>query len=109
MSISLVIDNVVKFQVKGSFADRTGKDQPFSFYLTCERVDTDEVDDAVKNGAKYLDFFLERTTDWSGVLDADKKPVPFSADALTSLFKLPGVPMLTWRRYLEEIGAKAKN
>lgn len=109
MSICIAIDDVVKFTVKGTFADRNGKDQPFSFSLTCNRVDTDVIDETIKQGGKYIDFFSEHATDWSGVLDADKKAIAFSAEELQKLFRLPGVPVLTWRRYLEEIGAKAKN
>lgn len=119
MSICYEIDDLVKFNVKGSFADRTGKDQPFSFTLTCERVDPDVIDEFLKtlaNGGKIIDFFLaegvsseRRTHGWSGVKGKTGADVTFSADELHKLFKLPGIPVLAWRRYLEEIQAKAKN
>lgn len=109
MSICLVIDDVVKFNVKGTFTDRNGKDQAFSFTLECDRVDTDTIEDHLAQGGKFLDFFTQHTRTWSGVLSADKSVVPFSADAIKQLFALPGVPLLTWRRYLEEIAAKSKN
>ena len=119
MSICYEIDDIVKFNVKGSFADRTGKDQPFSFTLTCERVDPDLIDEFLKTlsgGGKITDFFLAegvsseyRTHGWSGIKGKTGAEVPFSADELSKLFKLPGIPVLAWRRYLEEIQAKAKN
>lgn len=119
MSICYEIDDIVKFIVKGSFADRTGKDQPFNFTLTCERVDPDAIDEFLKtlsNGGKIIDFFLadgvsseHRTLGWTGVKTKTGAEVPFAADELQKLFKLPGIPVLAWRRYLEEIQAKAKN
>jgi hypothetical protein len=119
MTICYEIDDIVKFPIKGSFADRTGKDQPFSFTLTCERVDPEVIDEFLKNlsaGGKISDFFLAegvsseyRTHGWSGVKSKTGAEVPFSADELQKLFRLPGIPVLVWRRYLEEIQAKAKN
>lgn len=119
MSICYEIDDIVKFNVKGSFADRTGKDQPFSFTLTCERVDSSVIDDFIKGqsgGLEIINFFLAdgvaseyRTHGWSGVKSKTGADVAFSADELHKLFKLPGIPVLAWRRYLEEIQAKAKN
>ena len=75
MSICIEIDDVVKFNVKGSFADRNGKDQPFSFSLTCNRVPPEVLDETMQQGSKFIDFFSQYTLDWSGVLDADHKPV----------------------------------
>lgn len=122
MSLCYEIDDIVKFIVKGSFADRTGKDQPFSFTLTCERVGPDVIDEFIKtlsNGGKIIDFFLAegadpeenefRTLGWTGVKTKAGADVPFSADELHRVFGLNGVPVLIWRRYLEEIQAKAKN
>lgn len=109
MSICIEIDDVVKFNVKGSFADRNGKDQPFSFSLTCNRVPPEVIDETMQQGSKFIDFFSQYTLDWSGVLDAERKPIAYSVPELEKLFKLPGVPLLAYRRYLEETGAKAKN
>ena len=110
MSICVTeIDDVVKFTVKGSFADRTGKDQAFSFTLTCVRVDVEKIEEVIQGGGKFSEFFGEHIIEWSGVLDKEKKAVPFSQAELDKLFKLPAVPLMTWRRYIEEIGAKTKN
>lgn len=109
MAIRLIVDDRVKFKVEGSFADRSGRHQPFSFSLVCDRIDVDQVTETVEGGGRILDFFSSRTHDWDGVQDADGKAIAFSEAGLADLFRLPGVPALTWRRYLEEIGAKAKN
>lgn len=110
MSICITaIDEKVKFTVKGSFADRTGKDQPYSFTLVCDRVDPEEIDSVLQEGGKFIDFFSQHTHEWAGVLDADRKPVEYSEQELAKLFKLPGLPLATWRRYMEEIAFKAKN
>lgn len=111
MAIKLLIDDLVKFTVKGEFSDRNGKAQPFSFTLTCDRLDAEAVDAIIQSqdGRKLSDFFAEITHDWTGVKDADDKAMDYSPEALEKLFKLPGVPGLAFRRYLAEIGAKEKN
>lgn len=109
MAIRLVIDDRVKFKVSGTFADRNGTAQPFSFSLVTDRIDVDAIDEVAPESLLYIDFFASRTHDWTDVLGDDNKPLPYSEAELRKLFKLPGVAALTWRRYLEEIGAKAKN
>lgn len=111
MAIKIIVDDIVKFTIKGEFSDRSGKPAPFSFSLTCDRLDTEAIDAVIhsNDGKKLSDFFAEITHDWSGVKDADDKPLDYSTQALEQLFKLPGLPSLAFRRYLAEIGAKEKN
>lgn len=110
MSISIVISDTVKFKVKGSFKDGQGLDQPFDFSLTCKRLDADEI--AARTSTPDTTFAEVLGTviqDWHGVTGQDSKPVPYSADALKALCKLPGVAFLVYQTYMSEVGAKAKN
>ena len=46
---------------------------------------------------------------WTGVKDADDKPLDYSEDNFRALCKIPGVAALAFRTYLAESGAKEKN
>lgn len=113
MSIKIVVAPKVKFKVKGTFADETGKDVPFDFTLTAKRLDTDQIAEKTSLGAdattSVRDFVKEVVEDWSGVNDADGQALPFSTDALDGLLRLPGVALLVFRAFLDNNGAKEKN
>jgi hypothetical protein len=110
MSISILIEDTVKFPVKGTERNAQGVEVPFTFTLVCDRLDADAVQAIVENDQRKLaDFFADITQDWDGVKDADGKKLPYTADHLAALFKKPGLAALTFRTYLTEIGAKAKN
>jgi hypothetical protein len=110
MSISIVVENTVKFPIKGNERNAQGVDVPFAFTLVCDRLDSDAVAAIVQDDQRKLaDFFVDITQDWEGVKDADGKSLPYSAATLAALCKKPGLAALMFRTYLTEIGAKAKN
>lgn len=110
MSISILIEDTVKFPVKGTERNAQGVEVPFTFSLTCERLDADAVQAVVQDDQRKLsDFFADITSDWDGVKDADGKKLPYTTAHLAALFKKPGLAALAFRTYLTEIGAKAKN
>lgn len=108
MALKIVISPRVKFKVAGKFADEAGNDQPFDFTLTAKRLNADEVGE--KSGSIPLrEFVREVAEDWSGVNDETGAAIPFSADALDSLLRLPGVALLAFRAYVDHNGAREKN
>jgi hypothetical protein len=111
MSIKIVVSPRVKFKVRGTIKDEAGVDQPFDFWLTCRRLDTDAMQDKMRErgDASITEFMLEVIEDWAGVKDADDKPLQWSEDAWRALCRQPGVAMLSYRTYLTEAGAKEKN
>ncbi|MFN7155083.1 MAG: hypothetical protein ACK4OE_15470 [Acidovorax sp.] len=114
MSISIVVDNKVKFRVKGSFRNGEGVDQPFDFGLRCKRLDTDAITDLKSSDGSYIyaDFMAAVIEEWFDVNGggADgKKAVPYTTDAWHALCKTPGVAALAWATYMRENGAKEKN
>lgn len=111
MSIKIIVADKLKFNVKGTIKNGAGVDEPFTFSLTCDRLDADAIQAALSAGddAPIADFFVPITTDWHGVKDADDKPLPYSPEALHQLFKIPGVARIAFRTYLSEVGAKEKN
>lgn len=111
MSIKIIVADKLKFTIKGTIKNGAGVDEPFTFRLTCDRIDAEAIQAALNGGddSPISDFFTPITTDWDGVTDADGKPLPYSAEALQQLFKIPGVARIALRTYLTEVGAKEKN
>ena len=109
MAIKLVLSALVKFSIKGEINDEKGNKQPVEFTLTCERRAADAWKEVFPEGEKLSKGFAAITKDWSGVLDEDGNPVPYSPEALDQLFALPGVPQLAYVAYVTESGVKAKN
>lgn len=112
MGYKLAIANSIKVPVKFEL-NSNGKLVPFSFSLTCERLDT--------NGLKrYLDdedalvreALLDIATDWdrqSLVLDADGNPAEFSREAFAMVLDIAGVATSIFESYLKEVAATRKN
>lgn len=111
MAIKIVISDTVGFKVKGTINDAAGVAQPFDFTLTCQRLDVDQIKAKLKDDsdASFEEFMAGIIHGWSGVRDADDKPVPYTPEALSQLCKIPGVAALTFRAYFAEVGAKEKN
>lgn len=111
MAISIVISDTVGFKVKGTINNAAGTPQPFDFNLTAHRLDQDEIQSRLKNDSEgsIIDFVSSVVTGWSGVKDADEKPLEFSEDNLRRLCKIPGVGLIAFRTYIAEVGAKEKN
>jgi len=111
MSISIIVDNKVKFKVKGTLKNGEGVDKPFDFDLVCKRLDSDEIQSkrGEDGGFVYVDFLADVVEGWWGVKDAGGGVVPFTPEALTGLCKIPGVAALAFHAYLRENGAKEKN
>lgn len=111
MAIKISIGNKVRFKVRGTLKDENGNDQPFDFSLTCLRLDADRIQSKLRNEseASVADFMADVVEDWSGVKGDTEKDVPYSAESLRELFKIPGLSTLAFRTYLNEVGAKEKN
>lgn len=111
MGIKIVIEDKVRFKVKGVIRDGNGIDQPFDFHLTCLRLDADAIKGRLSSDSdsSIVDFLADVVEDWTGVRDADEKAVPYSEDALRALCKIPGVAAVAFRTYLAECGAREKN
>lgn len=109
MSIKIVISDTVGIKVKGSINDAAGVAQPFDFALTCTRMDADAITAKLSGAGTSVDFMVDVTTGWSGVRDADDKPLPYTEDAYRALCKIPGLANIAFNAYLAESGAKAKN
>ena len=111
MAIKITVSNTVGFTVKGTINDAAGIAQPFSFKLTCIRLEQEQITNKLKSDtdASIADFFADIVEDWSGVRDEDEKNMPYTEDALRKLFKIAGVSQVALRTYLLEAGAKEKN
>jgi len=111
VAIKIVISDTVGIKVKGTINDASGVAQPFDFALTCTRLDAEQIQAKLKSESEssITDFLLDVITGWSGVRDADDKPLPYTEDALRQLCKIPGVSSLAFKTYLVEVGAKEKN
>ena len=58
---------------------------------------------------EVITHLIDVATGWSGVKDADDKPLAYSEANLRALCKIPGIAGLAFRTYLAEVGAKEKN
>lgn len=111
MAISIKVDNIVKFKVKGTIKDGNGIDQPFDFSLTCKRLDADQQASLKDENGNivYVDFMEAVIQDWSGVKDGNDENLPYTAENWRALAKVQGVAQLAWLTYMRESGAKEKN
>jgi len=109
--VTISVSNTVAFNVKGTINDQAGIAQPFSFKLTCVRLEQEQITNKLSSDtdSKIVDFLADVVEDWSGVRDDDDKPLPYSEDALRKLCKISGVAAVAFHTYLAEVGAKAKN
>lgn len=111
MAIKIIVSDTVAFTVKGNINDAKGIAQPFSFKLTCDRLDADQIRGKLQDEAEstLADFLTDVVQDWRDVQDADGKPLDYSEAELRKLCKIPGVATIAFRTYMAEVGAKEKN
>lgn len=111
MAIKIVLSPLVKFKVQGTIKNEAGIDKPFDFWLTCKRLDADEIKAALQDESdkSVIEFLAGVIETWEGVRDDNDKPIDYSEDALKQLALIPGVTVLAFRTYLSEVGAKEKN
>lgn len=110
MAIKIVVSSTVKFKVRGTLKDEAGTDQPFDFWLTCRRLDAEQIQAKLREGeTSVVDFMVDVIEDWSGVKDEDDKALAYTEAAYRELAKIPGVAQVAFRSYLTESGAKEKN
>ncbi|MGB3068443.1 MAG: hypothetical protein WBC18_07845 [Ottowia sp.] len=101
---------VVRFTVEGTYNDEDGLANPFSFWLKCERLETDVINDWFKRpGALVADFVVTVAKDWGDVKTADGQAVPFSDENLRAFLAQAGMGQVCFQRYMQEAGAKPKN
>lgn len=110
LSIEDTVEVPVKFILKEGKVNKT-----YTFSLTARRMANDELTEAFKAVEfKYKEFF-ETTgvvSDWQGqrlVLDADRNPAPFSAEAFSYMLNVTGVAAAIYAAYAKESGVKEKN
>lgn len=111
MAITIEVSDTVGFTVKGSINNAKGIPQPFSFGLTADRLDSEQIQSKLENDAEstLTDFLASVVKDWSGVKDSAGKSVDYSEDELRKLCRISGVATIAFRAYLREVGAKEKN
>ena len=111
MAFKIVVSDTVGVKVKGSMVDAAGITQPFDFTLFCNRLDSDTINNKLKNesDSSITDFMAEVTTGWQDVRGDDNAIIAFNSQALRQMFNIPGIPMLAFRAYLGDVGAKEKN
>lgn len=111
MAIKIVISDTVGFKVKGTINDAAGTPQPFDFSLTCRRLDVEQIQAKLKDqpDASLVDFMVDVIKDWSAVKDENSNVLPYSADSYRALCKIPGISVMAYRAYMDEVGAKEKN
>ena len=111
MAITITVSDTVAFNVKGTINDAAGVPQPFSFKLTCTRLEQEQISNKLKSDtdSSIIDFLADVVEDWSGVRDAEGKTIAYTEDALRKLCKISGVAAVAFQTYLVEVGAKAKN
>ena len=112
MAYKLAIDNTVKVPVKFTL-NSAGKVASFSFSLTCDRLNQEEIRNRTQNGEGLVSEFLTGVIKgWQGqtlVVDEDGKPADFNADALDVMLSTAGVSIVIYTAYFKECGAKEKN
>lgn len=111
MSIRITVSEHLQFPVRGTFTDEAGAAVAFDFRLTARRLPQTSLEVVLADkDRKARDFLGEVVTAWSGVLDDDGKPVPYSPEGLGSLLAShAGLAGLAFAAYLEHVGARAKN
>lgn len=110
MAFKLIERNTVPVTVKGKIADENGKTEIFDFTLICKRLGADALQDALKTEDRNIKSFMADVVEgWKNVLNHDGVNVAFNDEALEQLLDVPGIAALSFKAYLEEQGARAKN
>ncbi|WP_119157432.1 hypothetical protein [Caldimonas tepidiphila] len=110
MAFKLVVSNTVAVPVKGVISDEAGKSVPFNFSLTCERLTAAELKSVIDSKETLVGEVVQRVAQgWSGVLDAEGQPLPYSDAGLAQLLDIPGIASLCFGAYIQAVGAKEKN
>jgi hypothetical protein len=118
MSFPMTHSALLTFKVSGTMTNEAGEPEQFSFSLTAPRLTTTDdvraldaaVQAAEKRGSQtpITDVLAERVTGWSGPVDDDKQPVPFSADNIRTLLNVTGLATLTYARYVSACSAQPR-
>lgn len=112
MAFKLAISDIVKVPVKLTL-NNGGKIASFSFSITADRLDQEQVKTRLGDGeALIVEFLTEIIKDWHGqtlVIDENDKPAEFGPDALAMMLGTTGVAVVIYMAYLKELGAKSKN
>ncbi|GAA4419935.1 hypothetical protein [Acidovorax lacteus] len=106
------VSDTVRFPVRCTYKDEAGTDKTLNFSLVCQRLTQTEISAKLRDSVDepILDVLAEIVHEWEGLRDVERKPVPYSEDALRAVCdQLPGLAGVMWRTYLTEVGAKEKN
>lgn len=111
MVFKIIVSDKVGFKVQGAVNDAAGVAQSFDFKLTCKRLDADQIQQKLKSDsdASITEFLVDVIENWSGPQDGEGTPLPYTEDNLRAMCRIPGVAPITFRAYMENVGAKEKN
>lgn len=113
MGFILAIDNKVAVTVKGNLpgANRNSPTR-FDFTLFMDRMEQEEIENALKSSDPVIDFVLAHTQDWQSqrlVRNEDDSSAEFSPDAFRVMLRIPGMAVFIFQAYLHDMGVQAKN
>ncbi len=108
----IVVSDKVRFQVKGTTVDEKGDEVPFKFSLVGDRVDSEQLAKIMSSTDPVEKTLTPLITGWSDqrlVLEEDRTPAEFSAEAFASLMSIPFMAHLCFNAYHRATGAAVKN
>jgi hypothetical protein len=109
----LAIGDRVAVRIQGKIpGDTRGTHTNLDFTLDMERMDQDQINEAVQSGEQIADFLTRKVRGWSGqtlVRDENDQPASFCEDAFRALLRAPGMGPRIWTAYLRDLGVQEKN
>jgi hypothetical protein len=110
----LAIEDRVAVRVKRKIQGASrGTHINVDFTLDMERMDQDQINDAIANsGESIADFLVKKTRGWDGqrlVLDESDMPAAFCEESYRALLKYPGMTVAIWQDYMRDLGVQEKN
>jgi hypothetical protein len=112
MAYRLVIADIVEVPI--DFTLKSEREPvSFSFSLTCDRLQADEIRGRTAGKGKTLnDFLASVIKGWSGqklVVDEAGVPASFNPESLAVMLNTSGVALVIYSAYLMACSAKGKN
>lgn len=113
MALKTTISNIVGVKVEGVYNDEKGLTKTIDFLLTCERLTSEQIDEALAGDysqASILRFMLSIAKGWSSVKDDEGNAVAYSEDEFEARCKTQsGLLFVCFKCYREQSGVRAKN
>lgn len=108
----VVIGNKVIVPVVGHYTNGNGRKVQFNYELVCDRMDAEQLREAMSSNALVAVILKEVTTDWRNqrlVLNDDDSAAEFNPDSFDALLNIAGMAMLAFNAYVKHNGATEKN